>query len=110
MQLAQVNIADPTVWPLAKSFPTLGDLVSSFLPKALVIGGIIFFVMVIVAGFNVLGSAGSDDAAQKAKWHQVLTYAAVGLVIMFGAFWILQIINRLTGGALDSLLNTKTKL
>lgn len=106
MQLADVNIN--TEWQLAKSFPTLGELVSSFLPKALVIGGIIFFVMVLVAGFNVLGSAGSDDAAQKAKWHQVLTYAAVGLIIMFGAFWILQIINFITKGSLDALLGTKT--
>lgn len=101
-QLAEVNIN--TEWQLAKSFPTLGDLVSSFLPKALVIGGIIFFAMVIVAGFNVLGSAGSDDAAQKAKWHQVLTYAAIGLGLMFGAFWILQIINFITGNALNGLL------
>ncbi len=100
--LAEVNIN--TEWQLAKSFPTLGDLVTSFLPKALVIGGIIFFVMVLVSGLNVLGSAGSDDAAQKAKWHQILTYAAVGLALMFGAFWILQIINFITKGALNGLL------
>ena len=107
MQLADVKIGE--VWQLSgengkTGFGTLGDLVSSFLPKILVIGGIIFFIMVIVSGFSILGGAGSDDAAKKAKWHQVLTYAAVGLVIMFGAFWILQIINFITGNALKGLL------
>ncbi len=107
MKLAQIEIGKE--WQLSGAtgkggFGTLGELVSSFLPKALVIGGIIFFIMVIVSGFSILGGAGSDDAAKKAKWHQVLTYAAVGLIIMFGAFWILQIINFITGNALKGLL------
>lgn len=93
-----VNIS--AEWPLASPFPTLGDFVTRLLPIALIFGGVIFFFLVIVSGFSILGGAGSDDAATKAKWHQILTYGAVGLIIMFSAYWILQIINFVTGGSL----------
>lgn len=107
MQLAQIDIGKE--WQLSGSpgkggFSSLGDLVTRLLPMALVVGGVIFFLMVIVSGFSILAGAGSEDAAQKAKWHQVLTYGAVGLIIMFGAFWVLQIINFMTGNSLKGLL------
>ena len=98
-----VNIGDPKVWPLATEFKTLGDLVSRLLPIALILGGIVFFVMVIFAGFGILSGAGSEDAAAKAKWHQILTYGAVGLIIMFSAYWIVQIISYVTGNSLGGL-------
>lgn len=102
MQLAQVDISKE--WKPAQSFPTLGDFVARLLPMALVVGGVIFFVMVIASGFAILTGAGSDDEAAKAKWHQILTAGVAGLIIMFSAYWIVQIINFLTGGALGNLL------
>jgi len=60
--------------------------------------------MVIASGFAILSGAGSDDEQAKAKWHQILTSGVVGLIIMFSAYWIVQIINFLTGGALGNLL------
>lgn len=112
MQLAQVDIGK--TWQLSGEagkggFKSLGDLVSTLLPVLLVLGGIIFFVMVIMAGFGILRGAGSEDAQAKAKWHQILTYGAVGLIIMFGAYWIVQIINYITGGALNSILGQNVK-
>lgn len=100
IQLAQINIGDE--WKVG--FGSLGSLTSSLLPKFLILGGIIFFIMVIIAGFAVLKGAGSEDAQAKEKWHQILTYGAIGLIIMFGALWVLQIINYMTGGALNSIL------
>ncbi|MBI3380210.1 hypothetical protein HY029_05645 [Candidatus Gottesmanbacteria bacterium] len=97
-----VNITDE--WPLAKVFPDLGSIPSRLLPMALLFGGIIFFVMVIVAGFSIMKGAGSEDAQAKEKWHRVLTYGAVGLMIMFSSYWILQIINFVTNHSLDSIL------
>lgn len=105
MQLAQVKIED--VWQLSgkkAGFSSLGQLVSTFLPTFLIIGGIIFFIMVIMAGFAILRGAGSEDAQKKAKWHQILSAGAVGLIIMFSAYWILQIINYITGNSLNSIL------
>lgn len=105
MQLAQVDLNKEWQLSGAKTgINSLGDVVSRLLPVALVAGGIIFFILVIVSGFSILSGAGSEDAAAKAKWHQILTYGAVGLIIMFGAFWVLQIINFMTGNSLKGLL------
>lgn len=97
-----VNITDE--WPLARVFPDLGSIPSHLLPVALLFGGIIFFIMVIAAGFSFMKGAGSEDAQAKEKWHRILTYGAVGLIIMFSSYWILQIINFVTKGSLDSIL------
>ncbi len=102
MQLAQVDIAKE--WPLAQSFPSLSSLVSSLLPKILIFGGVISFIVVIVAGIGVIAGAGSGDSQETENRKQILTYALIGLVIMFGAYWILQIINFITGGALQGIL------
>ncbi len=103
MLLADSGIDISKEWKLTQ-FSSLGSIPTKLLPIALVVGGVIFFIMVIFSGFSILAGAGSDDAAVKAKWHQILTYGMVGLVIMFGAFWILQIINFITQGALNGLL------
>lgn len=102
MQLAQVDIGKE--WKLSGDgkggFASLGDLVSSFLPKVLIVGGIIFFVTIIIAGFGVLSGAGSGDAQGAESRKQILTYAVIGFIIMFGAYWILQLVNFITNGAL----------
>jgi len=85
-------------WKLAQ-FDSLGKLVSTFLPRILLLGGIIFFLLSVYAGFSFMTSAGSDDAQAKEKWRQILTYGVIGLIIMFGAFWVLQIINFILGNA-----------
>lgn len=106
--MEQVHAVDinPTTWPLAgpPEFQTLGGMVSYLLPKALIIGGVVFFVLIVIAGVGMIAGAGSDDAQAKEKAKNFLTYAVLGLIIMFGAYWILQLINYLIGGSLNTIL------
>lgn len=99
-----VGIAD--YWAPAKTaqFQSLGGMVSYFLPKALLVAGIIFFILVIIAGFGMIASGGSEDAQAKEKAKSYLTYAVVGLIIVFSSYWILGIINYVTSGSLDALM------
>lgn len=91
-------------WRLAQKFPSLSSLVSSFLPKILLAGGIIFFVLIIIAGLGVIAGTGSGDTHANENRKNFLTYAVVGLIIMFGAYWIIQIINFITGGSLGGII------
>lgn len=105
MQLAQIDIGKE--WKLSGEtgkggFGTLSSLVTSFLPKILLLGGIIMFVIIALAGFALVAGSGDKQATEKGK--NVLTYAIIGFIIMFGAYWILQIINFVTGGALGGIL------
>jgi succinate dehydrogenase/fumarate reductase cytochrome b subunit len=107
MQLAQVDIGQN--WRLAGGagqggFASLSSLVSSLLPKILLLGGVVAFVLVIIAGIGVISAAGSGDSHGMENRKNFLLYAVIGLVIMFGAFWILQIINFVTGGSLQGIL------
>src|SRR3989338_4807073 len=101
-QLAQEDLNDRNVWQFADpQFPqTLGGFISYLLPKILLAGGI-FFLLTVIAGFGVVRSAGSGDAHSSEQARNFLTYAVIGLIIMLGAFGILQVINFLTFGSLS---------
>jgi len=90
-------------WPLKENFDNLGSLVSFIVPKILIIGSVVFFVMIVLAGLTMISKAGSADAQASEKAKNFLTYSILGLIIMFGAYWILQIINYITGGTLGSV-------
>lgn len=100
--LAQVTIG--STWPLScekGGFCTLSQVVSSLLPKIILIGGVIFFILVVITGVGLIATAGSGDAQGLESRKQFLTYAIIGFMIMFGAYWILQIINFITNGAIN---------
>ncbi len=90
-------------WKLAPRFTTLGSFVSFLLPILLLLAGVIFFILVIAAGFTFLQNAGSEDAHALDKWKQILTAGVIGLIIIFGAYWVLQIINFVTYKSFQSL-------
>src|SRR4030042_6924596 len=94
-----INICD--YWPLCKDeFSSLGSIVSYLLPKIFIVAGVIFFFLIVIAGIGVLSGAGGDDAHAKEKTKNFLTYSLIGFIIIFVSYWILQIINYLTQGAL----------
>ncbi len=59
----------------------------------LIVGGLITFGLIIIAGFKFIvgGKKGLEDAKNIAVW------GLVGFVIMFSAYWIVQIIKLVTG-------------
>jgi hypothetical protein len=79
--------------PVKDVFSTPADLVNLIVPNLFVIGGVTIMIMIIVAGYKFIagGQKGIEDL-------QKITGALLaGLVIMFGAYWIVQIIKMITG-------------
>ncbi|OGG14873.1 hypothetical protein A2773_01230 [Candidatus Gottesmanbacteria bacterium RIFCSPHIGHO2_01_FULL_39_10] len=87
----------------AKTFTSLGHLVGVLSQNFILIGGIIFFVLVFIAGFGMIQGAGSEDSKQMEKGKMMFTYAIIGFAIIFGAYWIVQIVNMITNGALGGI-------
>jgi len=83
--------------PVNEIFNSLSSFLNMLLPNIFIIAGIIFLILLIFAGFGVIVSAGSGnpDGAKKAK--DAATQAATGLFLIFGAYWIIQIIQFITG-------------
>lgn len=90
-----VNIED-----LAKDlspFKTYGDVVDVVVRNAFVLGGIIAFILLIFGAFGVIVAAGSGDSKKLEQGKKAITSAVLGLIIIVGSFWIVQIIETITG-------------
>lgn len=72
-----------------------GMLVSAIVKNAFVLAGIISFILLIFGGFNVIVAAGDAKKAQQGK--AALTGAVTGLLLVLGSFWIIQVIEVITG-------------
>jgi len=96
--LALVNIDQ--VFTPAQNFSKIGDLVSVIVQNAFVLAGVIAFVLVIAAGFGMIAGAGSGDTKQLEQGKKAITAAVLGLIIIVGSFWIIQIIETITGQTL----------
>jgi len=75
--------------------PTGGSFLSNALNLTYFAAGIACAVMIIVSGINWIVSSGQPDKVKKAQ--QTLTYAIVGLIIVFAAFMITRFIVGATG-------------
>ena len=104
MQLAQVYIEKVFPPALKTSYRTLGDLISTFLPKILIFAGVIFFIMTVVAGVGVIAGAGREDPHAQERAKAFFTNALIGLVIIFTSYWIVQLISFMTYRSLNKLI------
>ncbi|MBU1326588.1 hypothetical protein KKB64_00175 [Patescibacteria group bacterium] len=97
-----VRLDDPNVFSPASSFSTFGDLVDVIVRNAFVLAGVMCFVLLVIGGFGVIMGAGDTKKTEQSK--QAITGAVVGLIIVITSYWIVQIIEKLTG---VPLLGTK---
>lgn len=69
------------------------DLVNLIVPNLFVFGGIILMIMIIMAGYKFI--ANGEKGLQEAQ--EIAGNALLGFIIMFAAYWIVQIIKIITG-------------
>lgn len=75
----------------------LGDLTTVFLQNAVIFVGIIMFILMLVGGLMVVIGSGNDNPDQASKGKTVLTSALIGFIIVFTAYWIILIVEYITG-------------
>lgn len=92
---AQVNINEPFQFNFRDSVtPTSpGQFISWILPQVYVVALMALFLYLIWGGYRYLLSAGDPKAIQGAKQH--LTYAVVGLIVIFLAYWMFNVVDYL---------------
>lgn len=91
-----------TIAPSLATFDTFGKLVNVIIRNAFVVAGVISFILLVFGGFSVIIGAGSGDTKKLDQGKQAVTGAAVGLIIVVTSFWIIQILEKLTGLSLLS--------
>ena len=78
---------------VSDTYDSFGTVINLIVDNLMVVAGLLLFVFVIAAGFNFL----SGDKKGKEKSADIAKGALIGFIVMFAAYWIVQIVSRLTG-------------
>lgn len=100
----KVNSGDPSVdlssflvlkdgQKVSDVFKTPADLVNLIVSNAFVVGGLFIFILIIMAGFKFISA--ESKGMEEAK--TLMMNALIGFGLLFGAYWIVQIIQFITG-------------
>ena len=81
-------------WGRSQGF---GGLVSVIVSNAIFIAAIILLFMVVGGGIMMISSAGSNDPQSAAKGKQAATAGFIGFIIIFASFWLIRVIEAVTG-------------
>jgi ABC-type Na+ efflux pump permease subunit len=76
-------------------YQTVGGFISLILPNVYIAASLILFILLIAGGFAIMSSG--SDPQKKAKGAKAVTSAVVGFIIIFTSFWLIKLIEFLTG-------------
>ena len=98
MKLTQVDLGGTlleTGHPLTE-LTGVGSIVSIILQAGISIAGIILLFLLIGGGIAMM-SGGSANPEKVAKGKQAVTSAVIGFVVVFAAYWVVKLIEVITG-------------
>jgi uncharacterized membrane protein len=73
----------------------LSSFINLLLPLVFVIAGLILLFLLIGGGFSIIASGGNAKSVEQGK-GQIMS-AVIGFLVIFSAYWIIQIIQTFTG-------------
>ena len=94
-----VNL-EKTPWgpeSLGDTFPNFFTLINIIFNNALTIAGVILLALLIFGGITLILSAGSGDAKKAEQGQKTVTSALIGFLVVLLAYFIIQIIEVITG-------------
>ncbi|KKQ24913.1 MAG: seg [Microgenomates group bacterium GW2011_GWC1_37_12b] len=105
-QAANISLNATGAWANLGAI-TIPGLISALVVIALVVAALIFFFMLIFGGIKYITSGGDKGKAESARG--MITAALIGLVIVFAAWAIVQLVQTFFGvSILDLNIPTAT--
>ena len=95
MHLAQITGVNNISNRFANSNTLVGDVVSRALLFAISLAGLYFFYVLLTSGISYMTSTG--DEMRLRQIMKQLTNAVYGLLVVIGAYFIIQIVQKITG-------------
>lgn len=109
MRLAQIdfNILNQSIRSTNPNYKfgnltKLGDIISALIPYLFTISGLLLLLYLLYGGYHLMLSKGDPKAVQEAQGK--ITNALIGFMIIFVAYWIVQIFGTILG--IESIKNT----
>lgn len=94
--LADIPIGD-RLNPPFKNLTDVGALVTTLLSNAYVIAGLVLLFLIIFWALGLMSNSGTKDPQKLAKGKGAITAAIIGFLIIFSSYWIIQLVELLTG-------------
>jgi len=88
-----------------KHLNSIGGLISTILPNVFVVAGLIIFFFIVLGGFTMITNAGNPEKQKEGS--QMLTGALIGFAIIFGAYWLVQLVGLILMGDANAILTPK---
>ncbi len=80
---------------IASSYPSVASFLNLLIPIIFVISGLVLLFLIIGGGFSIVASGGNAKSVESGK-NQIMG-AIIGFIIIFAAYWIIQIVQAFTG-------------
>jgi len=77
--------------------------ISAIITGAISVAGIILLFLLIGGGIGMISGAGKSDPQTVEKGKKAATSALIGFIVVFSAYWIVKLIETITGLSLISL-------
>ncbi len=75
----------------------VGTLVSTIVAGAIALAGVILLILLISGGIGIIAGAGNDNPQQVESGKKAVTSAILGFILVFAAYWIVKLIEIVTG-------------
>lgn len=74
---------------------TIGAIINDLVPYIFALAGLLLLFILILGGFELMTSAGDPKKMEAAKGK--ITNAIIGFIIIFAAYWLVQILEVIFG-------------
>ena len=75
----------------------VGSYITAIITGAISIAGIILLFILIGGGIAMIRGAGKSDPKAMEQGKQAATSALIGFIVVFSAYWIVKLIETITG-------------
>lgn len=75
----------------------INNYISAIITGAISIAGVILLFILIMGGFGIIAGAGNDNPEKVEKGKKAATSALIGFIVVFMSYWIVKLIESITG-------------
>lgn len=81
--------------PVADRFSSPAQLINVLIPNVFAIASFMLFLFIVGAGFKMVMNPDSKKGTEDSK--KAISYALGGFLLLFASYWIVQLIQYVTG-------------
>lgn len=95
LKLDEAYLLNPEGQTVAEVYKDPASLINILLPNIFTFAGLLLFLFIVGAGLKIVMNPDNKKSTEEGK--KALTYAVGGFLLLFAVYWIVQILEYVTG-------------